>query len=118
LKLVADENVDRQIVEALRIDGHEVIYVAEVSPTIPDDEVLRLSSEESAVLITADKDFGELVFRQRQAAHGVILIRLTELPSDLKVRAVLNVISNHAEELIGFFTVVTPKSIRIRRTTT
>jgi predicted nuclease of predicted toxin-antitoxin system len=75
---LADEGVDRQIVERLRLDGHEVsyVYVAEMAPGIMDEVVLSESRNSESVLITADKDFGELVFRQRQALTGVLLIRL------------------------------------------
>jgi predicted nuclease of predicted toxin-antitoxin system len=73
---VADESVDRQIVERLRLDGHRVAYVAEMSPGIMDETVLTESLVSESVLITADKDFGELVFRQRQASTGVLLMRL------------------------------------------
>ena len=50
----------RQIVERLRGDGHELTWVAENAPTAPDDVVLRTARERAAVLLTADKDFGEL----------------------------------------------------------
>ena len=76
MTFLADEGVDRQIVERLRLDGHEVSYVAEMAPGIMDEVVLRESRDSSSVLITADKDFGELVFRQRQASTGVLLVRL------------------------------------------
>lgn len=65
MTLLADENVDRQIVERLRLDGHLVAHVAEMSPGIMDETVLTESQISESVLITADKDFGELVFRQR-----------------------------------------------------
>jgi predicted nuclease of predicted toxin-antitoxin system len=58
---LADEGVDRQIVERLRHDGHGVAYVAEMSPGIMDEVVLKQSRDSASVLITADKDFGELV---------------------------------------------------------
>ena len=76
MTFVADEGVDRQIVERLRFDGHRVAYVAEMSPGITDEAVLLESRISASVLITADKDFGELVFRQGQASTGVLLIRL------------------------------------------
>ena len=41
MNLVADEGIDRPVVERLRQDGHQVVYVAELSPSIPDEEVLR-----------------------------------------------------------------------------
>jgi predicted nuclease of predicted toxin-antitoxin system len=64
VNLVADEGVDRPVVERLRHDGHDVVYVAELSPSIADEEVLQQANARSAILVTADKDFGELVFRQ------------------------------------------------------
>ena len=61
MKSVADESVDRQIVARLRNNRHSVWYVAEMSPSISDDEVLQLANKRTAPLITSDKDFGELV---------------------------------------------------------
>ena len=57
--LVADEGVDRSVVGRLRKDGHAVDYVAELDPGITDDQVLELATQRGALLITADKDFGE-----------------------------------------------------------
>jgi len=76
MKFLADENVDKPIVERLRDDGHIVLYVLEMEPSISDDEVIRRANQEFAFLLTADKDFGELVFRQRRIVYGVVLIRL------------------------------------------
>jgi predicted nuclease of predicted toxin-antitoxin system len=63
MKLLADESVDQQIVDRLRKDGHEVWYVTEMEPGISDDLVLKKANQEMAILLTANKDFGELVFR-------------------------------------------------------
>jgi predicted nuclease of predicted toxin-antitoxin system len=115
LKLLADENVDRPIVARLRAEGHTVIYVLELAPSIPDPEVVSFAARESALLLTADKDFGELMFRQRQFAHGVILIRLSGLSADLKAALVATALRGHATELPGSFTVITPGGVRIRR---
>ena len=76
MRFVADENLDSQIVSAVRARGHEVLYVAEMAPGIKDDEVLRLARAESAVLITGDKDFGALVFARGLSHAGVVLVRL------------------------------------------
>ncbi len=61
---VADESVDKPIVDRLRADGHEVHFIGESDPGLSDESVLSFSNFKKAVLITADKDFGELVFRQ------------------------------------------------------
>lgn len=59
MNFLADEGVDRQIVERLRIEGYSVLYVAQMQPGISDDVVLDLANQYNALLITADKDFGE-----------------------------------------------------------
>jgi len=115
MKFLADESVDRQIVDRLRQDGHVVLYVVEMEPGISDDAVLNLSSKEAAPLLTSDKDFDEMVFRQGRFNQGVILIRVAGLPQKSKADIVSLAIKKHASELTKAFVVITPKSIRIRR---
>jgi predicted nuclease of predicted toxin-antitoxin system len=114
MNLVADEGVDRQIVERLRADNHDVVYVAELAPSISDDEVLQQANNRQAVLLTIDKDFGELVFRLNRVAAGVILIRLEGLAPTTKAGIVARVIQDHATEIVGAFSVISPGMIRIR----
>ena len=114
MTFLADEGVDRQIVERLRVDGHQVAYVAEMSPGIMDEVVLMESRSSASVLITADKDFGELVFRRRQAS-SVLLIRLWGLGPAMKAAVVSEAIQEHGQELAGAFAVLSPGNIRIRR---
>jgi predicted nuclease of predicted toxin-antitoxin system len=114
VKLVADENVDAGIVSALRGAGHDVIYVREMDPGIDDERVLELADGQGALLLTSDKDFGELVFRQRRLHSGVILFRLAGLPPEVKARILLSVMRTHARELPAAFTVIGPRSVRIR----
>ena len=64
MNFLADESVDQGIVIRLRSEGHSVLAVAEMEPGLTDDAVLDAANERSALLPTADKDFGELVFRQ------------------------------------------------------
>lgn len=115
MNFLADEGVDRQIVDGLRRDGHRVWYVIEMERGIPDDAVPDLANRESALLITADKDFGELVYRQRYVTSGVVLLRLAGLTPASKARIVASVINKYASELPRAFAVVTPGGIRIRR---
>jgi len=115
MNFLADESVDKPIVEALREKGYIVGYVVEMEPGISDDAVLNLANQENAVLLTVDKDFGELVFRLRRIATGVVLIRLSGLSTTRKAEIVSQVISQHEEELLGAFTVITPSTVRIRK---
>jgi len=114
MKFVADESVPQPVIARLRKDGHENLAVIEMKPGISDDKVLGLANQEGVVLLTGDKDFGELVFRNRQYAFGIVLIRLSGLPSQEKSDIVARVVSQHAEELEHAFTVVSARNVRIR----
>lgn len=115
MNLLADESVDRQIVQRLRRDGHRVVYVAEAQPGMPDGDVLALADHEAALLLTADKDFGEIVYRQRLHTRGIVLIHLAGLPPEHKAELVALAIREHADELTDAFTVIAPGACRIRR---
>jgi len=114
LSFVADESVDRQIVERLRDRGFDVLYVAEMAPGTSDDVILAEANRRHAVLVTADKDFGELVFRQRALSSGVVLVRLAGLAPDTKAAMVAAIVEGHGKELLHRFAVISPGSLRIR----
>lgn len=115
MKFLADEGVDQQIVDRLRFDGHEVWYVTEMEPGISDDIVLHRANQEKAILLTADKDFGDLVYRLKRISTGVILTRLAGLSPARKAEIISIAINRHLSELENAFTVIVPGSIRIRR---
>jgi predicted nuclease of predicted toxin-antitoxin system len=115
LKIVAHERVDRHIVERLRIDGHDVLFIAELDPGIDDETVLDHSRRSNAVLVTADKDFGELVFRQHLVHSGVLLIRLAGLQPDRKAELVSTTFKQHADELSAGFAVLSRRALRLRK---
>jgi predicted nuclease of predicted toxin-antitoxin system len=114
MRIVADENVPRQIVEGLRTAGHLVEAIAELSPRADDDEVLARSARSQALLLTQEKDFGELVYRTGRSSHGVLLLRLEGLSPARKTQLVLSVFEEFGSELVGAFAVLTPRQLRIR----
>ncbi|MCU0596117.1 MAG: DUF5615 family PIN-like protein [Desulfobacterota bacterium] len=116
MKFVADESVDFQIVSRLREEGHEVAYIAETESGASDDSVLTLANLQQAVLLTSDKDFGDLVFRQHRISTGILLIRLAGWPQERKAAMVAEAIRKHGIVMPHAFTVLTPTSIRIRHT--
>jgi predicted nuclease of predicted toxin-antitoxin system len=111
---LADAGVERPVVEHLRKEGYTIYYVGEMQPGLSDDMVLDLSNQVGAVLLTLDKDFGELVFRQARITAGVVLIRLFGLSPLEKANVVADVIELHASEIAGSFTVITRSAVRIR----
>jgi predicted nuclease of predicted toxin-antitoxin system len=115
MNFLADECVDAPIVTRLRNDGHTIVYVAEMAKGISDDEVLDLANSGVMLLMTGDKDFGELVFRLQRVAEGVVLIRLSGLSNTKKAEIVAKAIDEHGSELPGCFTVIESSSVRIRK---
>ncbi len=116
LKLLANENVPRQLVAALRARGHDVRWVLEERRGIGDPVVLGEALAEGRVLMTCDKDFGELVFRKgRDASCGVILMRVHGTVSQAQLVAiVLPALESHEAQWPGHFAVITRKRVRIR----
>lgn len=114
MNFLADENIDRQIVTALRDEGYIVGYVAEMEPGISDDIVLDIANREGVLLLTADKDFGELVFRLRRLSSGVVLIRLAGLSPPKKAEIIVSIAKKHFSELMESFSVISPMGVRIR----
>lgn len=114
MNFVADEGIDTQIVARLRQEGHQVWYVAEMAPGVSDTAVLNLANQETAVLLTFDKDFGDLVYRQQRVTQGIVLLRLHGLPAEQKADLVIAMVQRHSSELPKAFTVLTPQKVRIR----
>src|SRR3954470_17649233 len=78
LRLLANENVPGDAIIALRGKGHDVQWIRESARGITDEEVLSLALAQQRLLITFDKDFGELVFRRgRSATVGIVLFRIS-----------------------------------------
>lgn len=114
MNILADESIDRQIVERLRADGHDVAAIAELAPSITDDEVLAMANARNALLITADKDFGELVYRLGRVSVGVVLLRPEGLNSEKRADLVSNALQQHGPEMLEAFSVIVPGAVRIR----
>ena len=114
MKLLVDENVHADIVAWLRGAGHDVLYMAEAAPGAADEQVLARANRDDRVVCTDDKDFGELIFRQRLAAHGIILLRLTAPSIQDRIERLSAVWPEVEAAGPGRFVVVGEKKVRIR----
>lgn len=114
IQFLADENFDLNIVKLLREEGFSVNAIAEIAPTITDPQVLTMAVEQKAVLLTEDKDFGELVYRLRLPHCGILLVRLLRMdPADKAARG-LATLRQHAPELLNAFAVLSNENLRIK----
>lgn len=115
MRFLADESCDFSVVRALRAAGFEVLAIAEQAPATEDPEVMERAVRESRVLLTEDKDFGQLVYSEGRSSSGVILIRF---PPDARPQlpaAILETIHRLGRELATSFVVLSPHKIRVRR---
>ncbi len=81
MRFIVDKSTGQAVVQYLRDAGHDVQAVAEVMLQATDIDILKHAAAEDRIVITNDKDFGELVFRSGQAHAGVVLLCLQdELP--------------------------------------
>jgi len=111
---LADENVDLPIIARLRELGYAVQSIAEDCPGVDDTWVLQCAFAREAVLLTEDKDFGELVFRRRLMNSGIVLYRLPGLSAAAKVERIVQAFSSHSELFPRRFTVISRDQIRVR----
>ena len=117
MQFIVDESAGVAVVAYLRSVGHDVFAVAEIMRQADDPDILALALSQSRILVTNDKDFGELVFRSGQTHHGVLLLRLHNESATNRVRVVKSVLEYYADRLSGHFVVATETSVRIRGTT-
>jgi len=114
VRFLADENVEQPIVDALREAGHDVICVSEVVPGAPDRDVLGLANAQSRLLLTNDKDFGELSYREGLVSTGVVLLRFQTENGSRKAVLLLDALADTVDRLAGHFAVVVEGRVRLR----
>ncbi len=114
MRLCANENLPEDCVLRLREDGHDVLWIREAAPGSPDTVVLDRARAEDRLLITFDKDFGELVFRRgAKASQGIVLFRIAQ-PSAAAVAVQVAAILASRDDWSGNFSVVEESAVRMR----
>ncbi len=114
MRMIVNENVTRTVIERLRQNGHDVISVRETMRGQTDRQVLARAELEQRLVVTHDKDFGELAFRlQLPAACGIVLFRLSGTNPDSDNQRVLTVLESR-RDWTGHFSVVTDDRVRMR----
>jgi predicted nuclease of predicted toxin-antitoxin system len=113
MNFVADESCAMPVIHALREAGHDVVAISEVAKGATDDQVLGQALDAKRVLITEDRDFGELVYARGRSSAGVILVRFHSRARRAKVASVVEAVSKLGSRLADAFTVVEPGRVRI-----
>jgi predicted nuclease of predicted toxin-antitoxin system len=114
MRFLADECCNAALVHSLRADGHDVLYVVETLSGADDDAILARAFAEHRVLLTEDKDFGELVYRLGRPTRGIVLLRFDVAERALKVPRLIDLLMREGSRLPGSFTVLEADKVRIR----
>ena len=112
MRFLADESCDFAVVRALRGEGFDVLSISETHSGVSDEFVLTLALHEDRIVLTEDKDFGQLAYARTETGSAVILLRFRAGARAAMSRAVVNLVKSSARKLAGRFVVVEPGRVR------
>ena len=115
--IVIDVGVGRIIEEWLSQQGYNVITISKVNSEMTDFDIIKLANNEDAIIITMDKDFGELVFKNHLSHKGVLLLRLDDAVAEEKLSSIQNIFPNYLAQIKNHFSVYQNGKLRIRNYT-
>ena len=117
MKFLFDQSADFRLIAHLRSRGHDVTAISRDYPhSLADEDVLSIARQEKRILVVADRDFGELIFRQGLEHEGVLFFRLPGADLQTKIDHLDTALTDYADELEACeFLVVTPGQIRVAR---
>ena len=113
MNFLADESCAGPVIRALRQAGHDVLAIAEVAAGESDEKVLERALNEKRILISEDRDFGELVYARGRSSAGVVLVRFVGRARRAKPATVVAAVAKLGPRLRDSFTVVEPGRVRI-----
>ncbi|MFH2044615.1 MAG: DUF5615 family PIN-like protein [Pseudomonadota bacterium] len=112
IKFVADANIERKIVDCLIKLGFDVKWIPDYNCEMSDTDLLTMATNENRILITNDKDFGEIVFLRKQNSAGIILIRVKGHKAEEKVKMLEKLMLNYKEKIPNHFSIITKTKFR------
>lgn len=114
LKFLVEVGVSKKVEEWLVRNGYDVKAIRDIDPRMDDDRILGLAASENRMVITMDKDFGELVYHSGLAHSGVLLLRLEDARADEKVKTVEKILTDYSDRLLNNFCVFQNGRLRVK----
>lgn len=112
---LANENFPVPSIELLRQNNYHVLSIQEVTPGISDKEVLRIAIKENYIILTFDKDYGELIFRYKSHnPPAVIFFREKGQSPIFAGELLVSLLKNNSVQFAHTFTVIEGQNIRQR----
>jgi len=112
IKFLADVNVEKVLIDYLSRNSYDVKWVPDYDCEMLDEDLMQMANLEERILITNDKDFGELVFLQKKLSTGIVLFRLKGQRSQEKVELMKRLLHEYGRKLSHHFVVITRKKFR------
>src|SRR5215217_3233850 len=112
MRFLVDECTGPSVATWLHRQGHEIFSVFAEARGVEDNEIIQKAFNESWILITNDKDFGEKVYRERRPHRGVIFMRLEDERAANKIEVLGRLLEMYADRLENSFVVVTDTQVR------
>ena len=114
MRFLIDEGLPYRLAAHLQMRGHDATAVGRDYPfALADRDILEIATTERRIILTNDKDFGDLVFRDHLRHEGIILFRLGYVSLEERIVWLERVIDTHSDRLRDVI-VVTPRGIRVR----
>lgn len=113
IRFFADVNIEKLIIDRLLALGYDVKSYIDYDKHAEDSQIISLAEKEKRILLTNDKDFGELIYRQKLISYGVILFRLKSQDEVKKFELLNNnVLSLEVDKIEKKFIVISEKKVR------
>lgn len=115
LRFLVDVGVGKGIERYLREEGYDTKAVRDTDPRMEDEEIIRTAVTENRMVITMDKDFGELVYHSSMEHSGVLLLRLEDATGTEKSQVVKYIMKNYSDRIKNCFCVFQNDKFRIKK---
>ena len=114
IRFLIDVGVGAYVEQWLIESGYDVHAVRDIDPSAKDVDILKIAASEKRMIITMDKDFGELVYHSGAAHSGVLILRIEEADGKRKAEIVKRILQDHADKMANRFCVYQDGRLRIR----
>ena len=114
MRFLADENLEYPVITFLKDNNLDIVAVRDIMKGATDTEIIEYAFNNRLLIITSDKDFGELTFRLQRPNFGIILLRLSETDISEKAKILLAAIKTLDDEAFNKFIVIDKFKIRFR----
>jgi len=116
LKFLIDVGVGKSIEKWLAEKAYDTCAVRHINPSMTDREIVLRAREDNRIIITMDKDFGELIYQSHMTHAGVLLLRLEDESAEEKLRVVRKILAGYSDKIAHAFSVYQNGRLRVRHT--